>query len=395
MNSNVSIIGAGVSGLTVAKTLAQFPINLTLIEQNPYPGGRAIFYGCKATDSCVHCGVCLLRDAIFDLSDSPNLTTMYSSTPQAVYKGSDGKFQLEIESSPNGIDPELCTSCGYCQSVCPENAIQGIPGWKFYIDEKCTDCGKCSAVCPVSAIDLSRKGKKQTLNADSIVVSSGFSPFDPAINRKWGYGDSGRVITGTDLELLLYRESYLPEDTKRVAFIQCVGSRNVMEGETQCSRVCCAYALRMANRLKAERPDMEIDFYYMDIQHFGKSFSSFWNTVKDQLNFVRSIPINVEQNGTEKPVIWYEPIPERGIRKNEYDMVILSHGLKPAENAEKMAEMLNLDLDSNGFFSSAHDRLTTPVFTTGTCRGPMRIDECVEDASSTSEEVLKFLGVSI
>ena len=152
--SKVSIIGAGISGLSVAQNLSPFPVDVTLIEQNPYPGGRAMFYGCKATDKCVHCGVCLLRDAVSRMDENPRLRVLYSSHLDTVARSGGGTFKAEVSNRPNAIDPEVCTSCGHCQEVCPEDAIEAIPGWKYVINDRCTACGKCVEACPVSAIEL-------------------------------------------------------------------------------------------------------------------------------------------------------------------------------------------------------------------------------------------------
>jgi len=398
-SSKVTIIGAGVSGLAIAQTLSAFPVDLTLIEQNPYPGGRAAFYGCKATDSCVHCGVCLLREAVAQMPDGGRVRHLYSSAPVSAGHGTNGGYAIEVSGRPNRIDPELCTACGACLEACPEGAIEMVPGWRYFVGEKCTDCGKCVDVCPTSAIAMKRQPLHETIDSDAVVVSTGFTPFDPAIDRKWGYGDSPRVITSSDLERLLFEERYLPEgikadEAKKVAFIQCVGSRNVLEGTDQCSRICCAYNLRMAGRLKDELPEADIDFYYMDIQHFGKGFPSFFEGVKEKLNLVRSLPISIEHDEGNRPILRFESIPEPGCADTPYDLVVLSQGLQPAANAIRIADQWGLDLDSNGFFRTTEADMPPGVFASGTCTGPMRIDECVENAASVSEGVLKYLGVS-
>jgi heterodisulfide reductase subunit A len=332
---------------------------------------------------------------------------LLSSTPQSIRRNSDGSFEINIETLPNQIDWKKCIGCGLCQEACPENAVERIEGWKFYIKNNCTDCGKCVEVCPVSAINLERELTSETFVADTLVVSTGFEPFNPGINRKWGYGDNPRVITGSDLERLFYEEKYLPDDidkdeSKKIAFIQCVGSRNIMEGMAQCSRICCAFALRMASRIKHEKPDAEIDFYYMDIQRFGKNFDNFWATVSDKINFIRSNPISIKINAQGKPIIRFESIPDNTCEEAGYDLVVLSHGLCPSGDTDELTEMFELDLDSNGFFKAPSYQQNFPlkrthgedrgIFIAGTCKGPMNIEECVDDASAVSEQIIEFLA---
>jgi heterodisulfide reductase subunit A len=413
MAKNVCVIGAGVTGLSLANNLTQSDTKVVLIDRNPYPGGRTVFYGCKATDSCVHCGVCLARDAMAQLQENSHLEMLLSSIPRSIRRNSGGSFEIDVETLPNQIDWKKCIECGLCQEACPENAVKRIEGWKFYIENTCNDCGKCVEVCPVSAIHLERNPKSETLVADSLIVSTGFTPFEPGINRKWGYGDNPRVITGSDLERLFYEEKYLPDEihkdeSHKIAFIQCVGSRNIMEGMAQCSRICCAFALRMAGRIKHEKPESEIDFYYMDIQRFGKNFESFWATVSDKINFIRSNPLNIKVNAEGKPIVRFEAIPDNKCEEAAYDLVVLSHGLCPSEDTDELAEMFELDFDSNGFFKAPlYQRSISPLkgadggqrdrglFIAGTCKGPMNIEECIDDASAVSEQLLEFLGEKI
>jgi heterodisulfide reductase subunit A len=234
-----------------------------------------------------------------------------------------------------------------------------------------------------------------------VVVATGFLPFDPAINRKWGYGSSPRVVTGSDMERLFYEERYLPVEARSMAFVQCVGSRNVMEGQPHCSQACCPYALRMAGRLKAEFPEMEIDFYHMDIQQFGKSFDRFWGDVRRKINLIPGSPISVKQDAEGRPIVRYEEIPSLASREKGYDLVVLSNGICPQSDTDRVADMFNLNLTAGGFVSPVPNGSPTRggsrrgVFTAGACRQPMRIDGCVADASAVSSRVLEHVGIRV
>jgi heterodisulfide reductase subunit A len=394
---NVCVIGAGISGLTVANELAQAGLKVSLVEKNPYPGGQAAFYGCKATDSCRHCAVCLLRDSISAFKRNPQINSYFSAQPQALTSNGNGEFELEVETKANPIDWKICNECGLCAEICPEGMVIQIPGWKFIISQECTACGKCVQACPAGAIQLDRETERDRISASSLVVATGFKPFNPRINRKWGYGTTPHIITGSDLEQLFFEEKYLPIEVKKMAFVQCVGSRNTVEGESHCSRVCCAYALRMANRLKQESPELQIDFFYMDIQYFGKHFEQLWQEVYGELDFIQSNPISVATDQEGRPIVRYESLPERRCKESVYDLVVLSNGISPGTGSEKLADLFNIDLDPRGFLHPVESKATAPrgIFTAGTCRKPMRIDECVEDASNVSNKVLNYMGVEI
>jgi heterodisulfide reductase subunit A len=280
--------------------------------------------------------------------------------------------------------------------ACKERAIDRVPGWKYFINENCTSCGKCVEACPVGAISMDRSTERSTMQVDGIVLAAGYQPFDPGINRKWGFGANPRVVTGSQMENLFFQEKYLPQEAQNVAFVQCVGSRSVMEGEKHCSRVCCAYALRMAGRLKEEYPELAIDFYYMDIQRFGKNFEEFWKRMQSKINLIASNPISVRTDEQGLPVVRYESLPELACREQTYDVVVLSNGITPSEESESLADLFALDLDAAGFIRPPGNGTFLGggrVFTAGTCKRPMRIDDCVEDAAAVSRRVMKNLGV--
>ncbi|MBN1699285.1 MAG: CoB--CoM heterodisulfide reductase iron-sulfur subunit A family protein [Spirochaetales bacterium] len=391
----VVIVGAGISGMTVASNLSKRGIVTMLIDKNPYPGGEAVFYGCKATDSCMRCGVCLLRDALCELKENDTMAISFSSTVRSIKRHPPSGYILEIEVSRNYIDPRQCIACGLCQPVCPEDAIKKIPGWTYYIDSHCTACGECVDRCPVGAVSLENRCTRMSVHADSIVIATGFEPYDPARNLKWGYGRNPQVITATDLERCLYDERYPGVHVSRIAFIQCVGSRNVTEGVSQCSRICCAYALRMANKLTYDRPGTAVDFYYMDIQGFGKQFPDFMANVNDSVSFIRSSPVSVATEEGGKPIVRFESPETHACIETAYDLLVLSHGLCPRDNAPNVAELFGLDQDVNGFFNDfpadGAASLRSGIFTAGTCRGPMRIDECITDATAVSRKIFAFL----
>jgi len=401
-SKKVCVIGAGISGILVSNELSQAGIDVVLVDKNPYPGGQAVFYGCKATDECARCGVCLVREAVAELKYNSAAECHFSSRPLSMRTdtATDGKaFEIEIGGAANLIDWKACIECGRCVAACPEKAIEKVPGWKYFVNSSCTGCGKCVEVCPVGAIELERPTEKQTVAVDGVVVAAGFEPFDPVINKKWGFGGSSRVVTGSQMENLFFEEQYLPEQAKNLAFIQCVGSRNVMEGEKHCSRVCCAYALRMAARLKEEYPDLEIDFYYMDIQRFGKNFEKFWADTKKKINPIASNPISVKLDGEGRPVVRYESLPDLACREKSYDVVVLSNGISPARDSEMLSDMFNLDLDEAGFLAAPGNGSGAPagycIFAAGACKRPMRIDDCVEDAAAVSRQVIQRLGVQV
>jgi heterodisulfide reductase subunit A len=389
----VCVVGAGIAGITVANNLARAGVRVSLVEKNPYPGGQSVFYGCKAAESCVQCGVCLVRDAVKQLRSNALTSCHFSASPTSLQRTRDGGFLIDLELTPNRIDPRSCTECGDCCDACRYDAIRQAPGWKYYVTEDCIACGDCVNRCAVGAIHLARNPERIQIAAQGIVVASGFHPFDPAVNRKWGYGTSPRVTTGSEMEKMFFEEKYVPDGCHRIAFIQCVGSRDVREGEPHCSRACCATSLRMANRIASEAPGTHIDVYYMDIQHFGRNFEDFLAIVRGKANFVRANPLCVRTDATGRPVVRFESLSDLRCQESAYDLVVLSNGMCPSESAAELADIFGLDLNAQGYLQCTEP--ANGIFVVGSCRQPMRIEESVEDASTVSHKVLRHLAVGI
>lgn len=387
----VAVIGAGIAGLSLANLLTRYDLDILLVDRAAFPGGRAASYGCKAAESCVHCGVCLLREARDELKSGGNIRTLFTSSTRSLRRGPGGRFELELESlAPLQIDWRRCNECGRCREACPAGFIVKAAGWSYAIEAGCTGCGLCLKACPLNAI---LPAGTRLVTADCIAVATGYTPFDPAANRRWGYPGGPRVLTGSELEMLFFRERFLPDlpelaqEGAAIAFLQCVGSRHLGDGEARCSRVCCAYALRLAGRLKHEFPEAAIDIYVMDIQNFGRHFAALWPEVRPQLNFIRTLPVAVGKSEGGRPVVRFEIPGGGGCREKAYDLLVLSHGICPAEDADETAEIFALNVDSHGFFSAAAEG----IFPVGACAGPLSIEECVEDAAEVAARVRNHL----
>jgi heterodisulfide reductase subunit A2 len=405
MESNsVCIIGAGVSGMTTAVDLANAGLSVDLLDQAPHPGGRAAWYGCKATDECVQCGVCLVRNGIAQLDLYPSIKQHYSTKLRDVRFTETDDYVVSVERQPNAIDRSTCTNCGKCVESCSKNAVVRVKGWGYYIDSSCDECGSCIDACAVDAIDFERTSEISEITATDVIVATGFTPFDPATNRKWGYGENSRIITGTDLERLFHDEAYIPGNPdSRIAFVQCVGSRNVVEGQSACSRVCCAYSLRMANRISVEHPDIHIDLYYMDLQNFGRDFDTFIEDLGKRINLIRSNPISVTADTEGRPIVRYESFPELSVLEADYDYVVLSHGIASANDNADIAEMFALHLDTSGFIRLpgltddvfAPNRNDGGVLLAGSVTGPLGIAECAERAHEAAGVIASRHGVPL
>ncbi|MFO7839089.1 MAG: FAD-dependent oxidoreductase [Desulfosalsimonadaceae bacterium] len=409
-DKHVMIMGGGIAGMTAAKNLAGFGINVHLIEKSSFMGGHAIGYTCKATTECLQCGACAVEKVLQEVAQTPEIKLHLATT---VEKLSSGNKQLNAELSrgPRFIDPEKCTNCGLCYEKAPEKGVvlrgyskNNHPLFAVTPEGAAKHRDFLSSVCPEGAISVDAQPESETLNVDALIVATGFTPFDPNQKPTYRYAEHRNVISGLDMERIKREHGSLvrPSDEKipeKMAFIQCVGSRDERLGHLWCSRACCPYALRSARSVKSKSPDTEITIFYMDIQNIGKNFPAFYQECKSEFRFIRSIPVDIfAEEGERLSLRVFDE--EQGTAGMEtFDLVVLSVGIMPNPENAAIAGLLGIELNADGFF--AHDdplnkTVTSQkgIFTAGTASAPNTIAGSMAQAGQAAGEVLKYLGVT-
>jgi heterodisulfide reductase subunit A len=235
-----------------------------------------------------------------------------------------------------------------------------------YIDQNCLylserKCSACEAVCQNKAIDLHQTEEEIEIKVAAIVLSPGLEPFDPKVRGEYGYGTMANVVTSMDYERLLCatgpHEGVIlrPSDNKhpeKIAWIQCVGSRQVIEGgNSYCSAVCCTYTQKQVILTKDHNAEAECTVFHNDIRSYGKDFERYYQRA-DQLHgtrFIRSYVSIGEEIPESKNVNIRYSTPEEGVKEEEFDLVVLSVGLNPPTDVEELAETYGIELNSHGF----------------------------------------------
>ena len=247
-----------------------------------------------------------------------------------------------------------------------------------YIDESCIylkekKCRICEGVCQNEAIDLEQKPEKVEVNVGAIILSSGIEPFDPEVKDEYGYKTMQNVVTSMDYERLLsstgpYEGEVLrasdKKHPKKIAWIQCVGSRRVTPGDNSyCSGVCCTYTQKQVILTKDHDTETECTIFHNDIRSFGKDFERYYQRAEQLpgVEFIRSYVSIVREDPETKNVFLRYATTGDGVKEEEFDMVVLSVGLNPPKGNEGLADKFGIELESHGFCKADH---SNPMETT-------------------------------
>ncbi len=273
----------------------------------------------------------------------------------------------------------------------------------------CCECFQCVEACKAQAVDHDMTDKLLDIDVGSIILATGFQPYDPGIHDTYQYGRFPNVVTSIEFERILSAsgpyEGHLirPSDNKepkKIAWIQCVGSRNIHAGDRgYCSGVCCTYAIKQAMVAK-EHSDAPLDtaIFYIDIRTYGKEFEKFYNRAKGEVGvrFIKSRINNVlpgEEPGNLK--IRYTDVAGRVIQE-EFDIVVLSVGLDIPQESIDLAQKIGVDLNQYNFISTSSFNpvhTTKPgIFVCGAFQGPKDIPETVMQASASAAATSRLLS---
>ena len=282
-----------------------------------------------------------------------------------------------------------------------------------YIDESCLylkekKCRICEAVCKNDAIDLNQQPRKEQINVGAIILAPGFEPFDPKVREEYHYGDFQNVVTSMDFERLLcstgpYAGEILRASDRKhphnVAWIQCIGSRQVIEGgNSYCSAVCCTYTQKQVILTKDHDADAKCTIFHNDVRSYGKDFERYYERTEKLpgIRFFRSYPSIVKEDPVTKNVTIRYSTPEDGVIEEEFDMVVLSIGMNPPKGVEDIAKQYGIELNEHKFckLDPTNPMVTNRpgVFVSGALQGPIDIPESVFSASGAGSQIGEMLA---
>ncbi len=268
----------------------------------------------------------------------------------------------------------------------------------------CSECHLCVEACKREAIDHQQAEVTEELSVGSVIVSPGYECYDPTLRPELGYGRYPNVVTSMEFERMLSASGPYGghitrrtdhQEPKKIAFIQCVGSRD--HQRDYCSSVCCMYAVKEAVIFKEHHPEAEPTIFYMDVRAHGKDFDAYVERAKTEygVRFLRSMVSRVGERPRTKNLAITFVGPDLKTQEEEFDLVVLSVGFTPSKGATELAARLEIKLDAHGFCQgkefSPLETSRPGVYVCGAFQGPKDIPETVTQASAAMTRASSFL----
>ncbi|MGE5568627.1 MAG: CoB--CoM heterodisulfide reductase iron-sulfur subunit A family protein [Rhodospirillales bacterium] len=435
IDPKVLVVGGGIAGIHAALTLANAGKQVYLVERQPTIGGHMAMF--DKTFPTLDCAACILTPKMSTVKNHPNITLWTYSEVENV-SGYVGNYNVKVRRRTRYIREDLCSGCQECIAACvfkqpkiPDEFNQGlgkrrpiylpfpqaVPQTPVIDPEACIEfkTGKCKKTCLEAcadrhAIDFKLTDTVEEIKVGTIIVATGFQPYDATRSPQFGYGVYPNVYTSLEIERLINAAGPTAGEVvlrdgktvpKKIGIIHCVGSRDE-NANRWCSRVCCMYSLKLAHLLK-EHTEAEIFNFYIDMRTPGKSFEEFYQRLLNEgVHFIRGKVAEVtdwafDPSEEGKLVLRVEDTLLGVVRRIPVDMVVLSVGLEPHEDAQDVRRLFNMTCSTEGFFLERHPKLapvntfTDGVFLAGCCQGPKDIPDTVAQAGAAAAEAMALI----
>ena len=427
LDRDVLVVGGGIAGMQSALLLAEMGYRIALLERGPAIGGY--FPLLDRTFPTNSCGICFMTPTppaycpIYESELHENIELLPSGDLETI-EGEPGSFEVSVTQRPRFVDGSKCTRCDRCAEVCPvevpsefggglekRRAIylpfsQAVPQSYVIDPQTCTRCGECVRVCGPAAIRLDEESVNKRLRVASVILAPGFEPFRAELKGEYGFGRYANVLTSIQYERMLSFSSPMRgvpsriSDGKtpmRVAFIQCVGSRDPSCGQPHCSTICCMYATKQATISKERVEQLQATVFYMDIRPMGKDYERYYERAKDRygIRYQKSAVSAVRELQQNKNLLITYGLEDGAFRDEEFDMVVLSVGFTPPTGLRDIAERVGIALNDRGFCQTQEfDPTATSrpgIFVAGAFKSPVDIPEAVVEGSSAAADAARVL----
>lgn len=407
----ILVVGGGISGITTAVEAAEVGYEVFLVETNCYLGGRVVRANQYFPKLCSpYCG---MEINFRRIKTNPRIHVFTLAKVESI-AGSEGNYEVTVKLTPRMVN-DNCTACGKCAEVCPVDRPNDfnfgmdktkaiyLPHslafpMKYMIDkDTClgAQCSKCVPACAYNAIDLSMPEQSLNLKVGSIVMATGWKPYDATKMDNLGYGKFPNVISNVMMERLAAPNGPTqgklarPSDGKEVssvAFVQCAGSRDENH-LPYCSGVCCAASLKQATYVKEKNPKAKVFIFYIDIRAMG-TLEDFYLRVKqyENVSLVRGKVGKIEEDPATRDLLVEAEDTSSGNRTTErVEMVVLAAGMVPSIGDARVPAAITYD--DYGFIASADPG----IYAAGCSKRPTDVVTSVQDATAAALKAIQSL----
>ena len=424
--NHILIVGGGIGGIRAAMDLAEAGRDVLLIDKASAIGG--LMTQLDRTFPTNNCDLCTLSPHLSETGRQEHIHLM-AMTQLVNVTGEVGNFTVTLAQSPRHIDLEKCTACGDCYRKFPE-CVRFSPGLDhraptcmrypqatphaYSIDlEKCKDIQALTRICQAGAIVPDQSEETTQVRVGAIILSPGAAVFDPAKLDNFSYGVHPDVVTSLEYERILSASGPTQgqlvrpstgNQPKKIAWIQCVGSRGLQKGAASyCSSVCCMFSLKEAIVTKERfQQSIETTIFYMDMRTFGKDYERYRERAENEFNvrFVRSRPHSILKDAKTGDLnITFATDNDSVLHNETFDMAVLATGFYVSEDVQRMSAQLGIELNPHHFAQTgSFSPVSTSkagIFVCGLFESPKDIPETIVQASAAACMAAKSLERSM
>jgi len=424
---SVLVVGGGIGGMQAALDLADSGFKVHMVQREPSIGG--IMAMLDKTFPTGDCSMCMISPKMVEAGRHLNID-IHTLAEVASVEGSAGDFRVKVRVAPRYVDPAKCTGCGDCEVKCPSKVLsefdqklgkrkaiyslfpQAVPNTRAIDPRYCIyltkgKCRACEKACKAGAINYGDQGSELELGVGAIILSPGLDRYNAQVRQELGLGRWKNVVSSIQFERVLSASGpykgviQRPSDQRhpvKVAWIQCVGSRDTRNANPWCSSVCCMYATKQAIIAKEHDARIEPAIFFMEMRTFGKDFDKYVERAKREygVRYHRAMVSAVREDPLTGDLVLRYAAEDGRLLNETFDMVVLSIGLEPHDDAAQFASTFGIE--TNQYLFAKTDPLRPVatsregVYVTGIYQGPKDIPETVMQGSAVAGSAMAFLS---
>ena len=401
MSNAILVVGGGFSGLTAAIEAAEVGYDVFIVEKSPFLGGRVAQLNKYFPKLCPpSCG---LEIQFQRIKNNPRIKVFTQATVTSV-AGSAGSYNVTITLKPRHTAPQSADLSMLAASLEGETANDFEFGMakrkplfmsapfafpsRYVLDKTAMSKNDQIKLAKSQFIDMNEEAKELELSIGSIVVATGWKPYDVTNLTNLGAATVPNCISNMQFERVCAPNGFTngqikrPSDgkaPKKIAFVQCAGSRD-QNHLNYCSYICCMASLKQALYIREQYPNAEVTIYYIDIRTPGR-YENFRDKVMadPKVTFVKGKVAGIEACSCGDVILEVEDAVKGDKSKVRHDMVVLATGMQPS--CAGGSNPFGIAADADGFMA---DNEARGIFVAGCAKQPLDVMRSAQSGTSAA-----------